>query len=318
MASTVVGVFDEYSDAQKACEKLETMGIDLQNIQVNSSASGSEPASFTSSHKEHEGGIRGFFSSLFGSDDADETSGHYSEAVRRGSAVVTVNLSDDDTVDAVSEVLEDCGAIDVDERVRQWKSAGYTGYDESAQPYTSDEAMREREKLQVVREDLKVGKREVERGGVRVHRRVSETPVEEQVSLREEHAVVDRKPVDRPATSAELADMGEADIELRETAEEPVVSKTARVVEEVSVGKKASQRTETIRDTVRRADVDVERLDDGAERPRSPMAGHLRDDAALGSSRASMPAGMGSYTGPERRRQPAGRNPTGIERRAGL
>lgn len=316
MASTVVGVFDEYRDAQRACEKLESMGIDLQNIQVNSSASGESAPSFTSSHQEHEGGIRGFFARLFGSDDADETTGHYSEAVRRGSAVVTVNLSDESKVDSVSDVLEECGAIDVDERVRQWQASGYTGYDERAQPYTSDEASQEREKLQVVREDLKVGKREVKRGGVRVHRRVSETPVEEQVTLREEHAMVDRKSVDRPATSADLADMKDADIELRETAEEPVVSKTARVVEEVSVGKKASERKETVRDKVRRADVDVERLDDGAARPASPMAEHLRRDDTLGSGRTSM-QGMGSYTGPERRRQP-GRNPAGIERRAGM
>ncbi|MBA3596929.1 MAG: YsnF/AvaK domain-containing protein [Methylibium sp.] len=323
MASTVVvGIFDEYSEAKRACEKLEAMGIDLQNIQVNSSASGEDHPSLMSSHKEHEGGIRGFFASLFGSDESDDSSSHYSEAVRRGSAVVTVNLDDDGKLEAVSEVLEDCGAIDVDERVRHWQSSGYTGYDESAQPFTSEDAARERQKLQVVQEDLKVGKREVGRGGVRVHRHVSETPVEEQVTLREQHAVVDRKRVDRPATNADLADMGEANIEIRETTEEPVVSKTARVVEEVSVGKKASQHTETIRDKVRRADVDVERLDDGAESRRSPMATHLRDDAAMGSRTPGM-AEMGTdlgngYTGPERRRQRGGRNPVGIERRAGM
>ncbi|MBA2723158.1 MAG: YsnF/AvaK domain-containing protein [Methylibium sp.] len=318
MVNTVVGVFDEYTEAKRACEKLETMGIDLQDIHVDSSASGEDHPSLVSSHKEHEGGIRGFFASLFGSDDSDESSGHYSEAVRRGSVVVTVNLVDDGKLDAVSEVLEDCGAIDVDERVRQWQSSGYTGFDEGARPYTSEDAARERQKFQVVQEDLKVGKREVGRGGVRVHRRVSESPVEERVTLRDEHAAIDRKRVDRPATNADLADMGEKDIEIRETAEEPVVTKTARVVEEVSVGKKASEHTETIRDKVRRADVDVERMSDGAESPRSPT--HLRNDKAMGTrtaDKAGMVTGSG-YAGPERRRQPGGRNPVGIERRAGM
>jgi uncharacterized protein (TIGR02271 family) len=99
----------------------------------------------------------------------------------------------------------------------------------------------------------------VQRGVVRVHRRITETPIEEQVTLNEEHAVVERRPVDRPATSADLAAFKEGEMEIRETTEEPVVSKTARVVEEVSIGKEASERTETVSDTVRRTDVDVER-----------------------------------------------------------
>nr|WP_244173330.1 DUF2382 domain-containing protein [Caballeronia temeraria] len=41
-------------------------------------------------------------------------------------------------------------------------------------------------------------------GGVRVYSRVTETPVSESVSLREEHATIERKTVDRPATAADL------------------------------------------------------------------------------------------------------------------
>lgn len=47
--------------------------------------------------------------------------------------------------------------------------------------------------------------------------------------------------------------------EIRETREEPVVSKQERVVEEVVVGKTSQDRTETVRDKVRRTDVEVER-----------------------------------------------------------
>jgi uncharacterized protein (TIGR02271 family) len=114
--------------------------------------------------------------------------------------------------------------------------------------------------IPVVEEELHVGKREVQRGGVRVHTRVEERPVEEQVRLREEHVSVERRPADRPVTAADLNTFQEGTIEMTERAEEAVVQKQARVVEEVVVGKEASQRTETVRDTVRRTDVDIQEI----------------------------------------------------------
>ncbi len=122
------------------------------------------------------------------------------------------------------------------------------------------------DKLEVVQENLQVGKREVERGGMRVRSFVTETPVNEQVTLREEHVDVQRTPVDRPAT----ADAFQAGtIEMRETAEVPVVAKEARVVEEISLNKTASERTETVSDTVRRTDFEVENLTSDADYDRS-------------------------------------------------
>lgn len=111
--------------------------------------------------------------------------------------------------------------------------------------------------IPVTQEELVVGKREVDRGGVRVFRRIVEEPVSETVNLREERVVIDHRPVDRAVTDADLLG-GEKVIELTETAEEAVIGKTARVVEEVRVGKEATERTETVRDTVRRTEVDVE------------------------------------------------------------
>jgi uncharacterized protein (TIGR02271 family) len=94
---------------------------------------------------------------------------------------------------------------------------------------------------------------------VRVYNRVREEPVEQQVSLREEHVTVDRRKTDRPATEADVRAHDEV-VEVTEMAEEPVIEKRTRVVEEVVIGKKAESRTETIRDTVRHSDVNVERL----------------------------------------------------------
>ena len=115
--------------------------------------------------------------------------------------------------------------------------------------------------LPVVEEEIAVGKREVERGGVRITSQVTEQPVEAQVKLHEEHVKIDRQTVNRPVTDADLTAFKEGVIEVTETAEEPVVSKQARVVEEVRVGKQATDRTETVRDTVKKTEVEVQEFD---------------------------------------------------------
>ena len=113
----------------------------------------------------------------------------------------------------------------------------------------------------IVEEQLRVGIREVERGGVRVTTRVEETPVEEQVTLREERVHVERHPVDRPVADAELTDLlQEGTVEMRMRGEEVVADKQARVVEEVVVRKDVEERTETVRETVRRTAVDVQEV----------------------------------------------------------
>ena len=114
----------------------------------------------------------------------------------------------------------------------------------------------------VVEEELKVGKRLVERGGIRVYAHVTETPVQEQVTLREQHATVERRAVDRPISPADATAFKEQTFEVREFAEQAVVAKEARVVEEVTVGRKVEDHTEIVRDTVRRSDVEVEEVEE--------------------------------------------------------
>jgi uncharacterized protein (TIGR02271 family) len=114
--------------------------------------------------------------------------------------------------------------------------------------------------IPVLQEDMKVGKREVQRGGVRVISRVVETPFNESVNLREEHVSVERHPVDRPLSAGDKTAFKEQSIEMRERSEEAVVQKSARVVEEVVVGKQTTQRQENISDSVRHTEVKVEKL----------------------------------------------------------
>jgi uncharacterized protein (TIGR02271 family) len=112
----------------------------------------------------------------------------------------------------------------------------------------------------IVEEQLRIGKRAVERGGVRVRSRIENVPVTEQVTLREETVQVERRAVDRAVTDADLAAMHDETIEVTETDEEAVVDKQARVVEEIVVHKDAQERTETVQDTVRRTQVDVDEV----------------------------------------------------------
>ena len=117
------------------------------------------------------------------------------------------------------------------------------------------------DKIDVVEEKLRIGKRDAEQGRVRVRSYVVETPVEEDVSLRAETVRLERTPVDRAVGAGEA--FVDRTIEATETAEEAVVSKEARVTEEISLEKSVDTRTETVRDTVRRTEVEVEdeRLD---------------------------------------------------------
>jgi uncharacterized protein (TIGR02271 family) len=124
-------------------------------------------------------------------------------------------------------------------------------------------AGRDDETLKVVEERLVVGKREVDRGRVRVRSYVVERPVEEQVSLHEERVQVERHKVDRALTDADRDVFKERVIEATAHSEEAVVGKETRIVEEIDIHKDVSDRTETVRDTVRRTEVEV---DDGSNR----------------------------------------------------
>jgi uncharacterized protein (TIGR02271 family) len=171
--------------------------------------------------------------------------------------------------------MKDHDAIDVDEEA---SSRGSSAGDLRG----SAEDLREGSRsIPVVEEELQVGKRAVRRGGVRIYTRTVERPVEEQVNLREERVNVERRPADRPVTDAETSTLRDQTIEVTETTEEPVVNKRARVVEEVVVGKEARTRTETVRDTVRKQEVDVEQL---GTTGRTGTSGRMNDTRYAGAS----------------------------------
>ncbi len=324
MNNTVVAIFDEYGQAQQAMNALFNEGFTHSDVKLSPAEENPQMReqflrSRTTSDAGSSWGIGDFFRSLFGTDQHSDDAGVYSEAVRRGSYMLSVDAGDQDEADRAADIMQRYNAIDLDQRAAQWRSTGWTAYQSDAPLYTADQIRQERagytstttvagtgsteqatkpsaaatgEAIPVVEEQLQVGKRAVQRGGVRIYRHVTETPVQESVQLKEERVTVERTPVDEPASAADIEAFKEGTIEVRETVEEPVVAKTARVVEEVNVGKEITERAETVSDTVRRTDVEVEQLGAGST---GAAATALSDDAFRQHWQSAYGSGGGKY-----------------------
>lgn len=241
-------------------------------------------------------------------DDAD----FFAEGVRRGGTLVSVEASDGQAARAVA-AMKRHGAVEIDKRSAEWRDQGWTGFGaEALGPHVTPPPEPEVERrgagaadsrgaaraagappretegrgltVPVIEEELKATRREVEGGGVRVGRRVEERPVEEQVRLREERVSVERRPADYAFRGSELEAFKEGQFEIREAYEELIVNKRAHVVEEIVINKDVAERTETIRDTVRRTEVEVERVE--PERAHGAAASAERRDRSGDPRRA--------------------------------
>lgn len=255
MAQTVIGIFNDRDEAKNAVEDLRRNGFMDADIDAsNESIVRGDDSNFSSNDDESLGDrIERFFSNLF---DNDEESTRYTAAARRG-FVVSVRAASSEEATLASRILDDAGAIDVDD-----VGVG-SGFERPASADIGDRTAddRTRRSIPVVEEDINVGKREVETGRVRAHSRIIERPVEQTLRLREERIDVERTPTNRPATEADFAADQNEEIEMKTTAEIPVVNKEARVVEEVRLKKGIREREETVKDKVRRKDVQIDDAD---------------------------------------------------------
>lgn len=298
MTRTVTAMFDSRPAAEAARDRLTQSRIEADNVRIidkKYSASGdgaSEEKSLWASIKE------AFM--------PEEDSHAYEEGLDRGGYLLCAQV-DEDRADEAIAILDESDSVDFDERQEQWRNDGWTGLGgytdtgafsgagmgasgQGAVAATSEGLGSERrdtveeERIPIVEEQVNVGKREVARGGARVRSYISETPVHEQVSLREEHVSVERRPVDQKLGAADL-DSGDLlrdrTIEMTETAEEAVVAKEARVTEELVVRKTAEEHVEDIDETVRRTEVEV---DEDVAGNRPAFGGFDRDKAKDGET----------------------------------
>lgn len=251
----VVGLFDNRADAE-AVER-EIKAADIKHHKID---------------KTHHGPARDLVGKLRDHGVPEQHAHYYAEGVRRGGHLVSVQTDDDHSGDAL-RIMREHGAVDINKRASYYRKGGFNRYDENATPFTEQEAAADRDrfhqekaKLPVIEEEVHVGKERQETGGVRVFRHETERPVEKDVHLHEEHVDVNRKKVDRPATERDRAALHEGDITIRESKERPVVSKEAKVTEEVEVTKRREDRTEHVKDTAKKQDVKVERTDEHRRR----------------------------------------------------
>lgn len=297
--TTLVAVYSSRSDAEKAADDLRDNGFDKSDIYMSGDVATEYPTT-TTGETHHEGGFMHWLKSLFGGEH-DEDQKNYETAVRGGRTVLSVQAREDN-LDTAVDILNSHSPVDVSSDVAAGTAGTAASTTKAGSTRTATAARgattaatgtasagatntsaatsgtgRSGQSIPVVQEELRVGKRSVMRGGVRVYTRVVEQPVEETVRLREEKVNVERQPVNRPVTDADLKSGRDQTVEVREYAEEPVVAKEARVVEEVRVGKEATERNQTVRDTVRHTEVNVENLKGGAEQQQTFPDQEFRD-----------------------------------------
>lgn len=257
MTHTVVGIFNSANDAQTAADQLRQNGFNESDIDYTSG----NDVNYDNDHEtrdvdENESGISRFFRNLFGDNDESD---RYSRAARNG-YVVSVYANSSDEAENAKDILDQYGAIDVDEKDHDYVEQVKADTDRNN---ISDNTINNEgsKKIPIIEEELQVRKKVVETGGVRVRSRIVEKPAEQTIRLRKEHVTVERNKVDRPVSDKDFFNFKDGTTEVREHEEVPVVSKNAKVVEEVSLDTTVDHRDETVRDKVRRTEVDVENLD---------------------------------------------------------
>lgn len=109
-------------------------------------------------------------------------------------------------------------------------------------------------------EELRVGVRQTQAGGMRLRKWVETEPVQEDVELRQERAYVEREPINQQVSDAEI---GELEIEVPLVHEEAVVEKQTVAKERVRVEKEVDTRTESVGEELRKERIDID--GDGAE-----------------------------------------------------
>lgn len=317
----ITAMFDSMEDALEAVERLRSAGLPEGSVRMTGAR---ETGQTTETTEESKGFFEMLGDMFFPSDDREV----YAEGLSRGGYLVTASDVPASLYDMAVDILDDEGAIDIDERSESWRSEGWTGtgsVSATSDQYQSDAefgtigsgsvaggpgsgiigggeapdvnraqtsdyeggdatgigaasrgGMAGRSSggglfsgtshddegvVPIVEERLRVGKRDTSHGRVRVRSYVVEEPVRESVTLAEERVDIERRPVDRAVTAGDDA-FQQRTIEAEEFREEAVVSKEARVVEEIELRKTRDSRNETIEDTVRRTEVEVEHDDE--------------------------------------------------------
>jgi stress response protein YsnF len=232
---TVIGLFDERAEAMRAYDALLSGGFRSADLDI-----------LTNDDKDDVPKLAKL------GDSVPEPDVHvYLEGVRQGGTLVTANAAEKNMTKA-AEIMSGYHMVNIPARVQELRKTRSTL--QLTDP-TQDEQV-----LEVVEEELEVGTQRVERGRMRIYSKISERQVEEQVRLRDETIRVQRRPVRRAVSTADPNLFRERSYEMTEIDEEAVVHIRAQVIEEVVIGKEVAEKIETIHQTLRRTDVEIEEV----------------------------------------------------------
>ena len=262
---TITAFFDDRTSAQKATDDLAAIGVPRGQIRVTEGANPSAEAPQAD---------KGFWEELKEMFMPAEDRYGYAEGLRRGGYLLSAQV-DGALYDRALTAIDTEGAVNMDEREASWRASGWTGYQADSSTTTAATAgaaalspspapsarateleTGRDEVIPIYEETAKIGKRDVNHGRVRLRSYVVETPVTEQVNLRNEQVQVERRPVDR-AIAAGDAVFQDRVIEAEEHAEEAVIGKETRVKEEISLRKTVENQAKTVSETLRRTEVEV-------------------------------------------------------------
>jgi uncharacterized protein (TIGR02271 family) len=264
---TLVAAFDTNEHAMAAVNALKAGGFHADDISVFNDARLAVVGKSTTAPKP-----AGLWQRLFGDEINKYEATVYGDTVNEGGTVVSVRVPEDQVAHA-SGILDLHRPIDVHDRAVTTGVAPAAHVESAAKAIADKPLAAEQETavtpklaelhsdtLRLAEEQLQVGKKMVETGRTRVRRFTTEREVSQDVTLHEEHAEVMRKALSKPAELNEV-DWGDREIEVVETSEQALVSKTARVVEEVSLRTKGDEHVETIHEKLRRQQAEVEKVD---------------------------------------------------------
>jgi uncharacterized protein (TIGR02271 family) len=246
----VVAVYDTEGSASAAVKTLASAGYSTSDISLIRNEGEAEKAGL------HEPGV---WHRLFGGDIEHDEATVFGRSVKAGSVIVSVRVPETEAPKVIS-LLDSHKPVDILDRA---KALGLVGSTAGGVRTPEPAKLTGEEMLRLAEERLDVGKRLVESGFTRVRRYVVEKPAQANITLHEEHAEILRRAISDPTYVKDI-DWSDRTIEVKETAEEAVVSKTARITEEVVIRKQGTDHTETVRDTVRSQQVDIDRVPVGA------------------------------------------------------
>jgi stress response protein YsnF len=255
----IVTLFDTAQHAEAARQNLEAAGFSPSDISVINNTTMSMAGTKLSEP--------GLWHRLFGKEIQPYEAIVYGRSVQTGGVVLTVRVPETDVAKA-TQILNQHEAVDLQKRAAQQGLLSAAAIPKAAAAPAPVATMAAggtiptEEVLRLAEEQLEVGKRVIQEGTTRIRRFVTERPVEAQVTLHEEHARVIRRASTDHAFVRDV-DWTDKTIDVTEMAEEPVVNKSVHITEEVVIRKEGSDTVRTLRDKVRRQQVEVEKISEG-------------------------------------------------------